>query len=34
VDTIDELERGRESYTRRAWMEAYTSLSHADHVVP
>jgi DNA-binding CsgD family transcriptional regulator len=30
VDAIDELERGRESYARRAWMDAYKSLSHAD----
>ena len=30
VDAIDELEQGRESYTRRAWMDAYQSLSHAD----
>jgi hypothetical protein len=32
VDTIDELERGRKSYARRAWMDAYESLSHADQV--
>jgi DNA-binding CsgD family transcriptional regulator len=30
VDATDDLERGRESYARRAWMDAYTSLSHAD----
>jgi len=30
VDAIDDLERGRESYTRRAWIDAYESLSHAD----
>jgi DNA-binding CsgD family transcriptional regulator len=30
VDAIDELGRGRESYARRAWMDAYKSLSHAD----
>jgi DNA-binding CsgD family transcriptional regulator len=32
VDTIDELERGRKSYARRAWMDAHESLSHADQV--
>jgi DNA-binding CsgD family transcriptional regulator len=30
VDAIDELGRGRESYARRAWMDAYKSLSRAD----
>ena len=30
VDAIAELERGREYYARRAWMEAYRSLSRAD----
>jgi DNA-binding CsgD family transcriptional regulator len=30
VDATNELERGRESYARRAWMNAYESLSHAD----
>ena len=30
MDAIDDLERGRESYTRRAWIDAYESLSHAD----
>jgi hypothetical protein len=34
VDAADELERGRESYARRAWMDAYKSLSHADQVAP
>jgi DNA-binding NarL/FixJ family response regulator len=34
VDAIDELERGRKSYARRAWMEAYNSLSQADQVAP
>ena len=34
VDTIDELERGRKSYARRAWMDAHESLSHADQVAP
>jgi DNA-binding CsgD family transcriptional regulator len=31
---IDELEQGRESYGRRAWIDAYTSLSHADQAAP
>jgi DNA-binding CsgD family transcriptional regulator len=30
----DELERGRESYAQRAWMDAYTSLSDADEAAP
>lgn len=30
MDASDDLERGRESYTRRAWIDAYESLSHAD----
>jgi DNA-binding CsgD family transcriptional regulator len=34
VDAIDELERGRRSYARRAWMDANTSLSDADQTVP
>ncbi len=34
VDAIDELRRGRESYARRAWMDAYKSLSHADQATP
>jgi DNA-binding CsgD family transcriptional regulator len=34
VDAIDELERGRESYARRAWLDAYESLSHADQAAP
>jgi DNA-binding CsgD family transcriptional regulator len=34
VDAIDELERGRESYARRAWMDAYESLSRADRAAP
>jgi len=31
---IDELEQGRESYGRRAWSDAYTSLSDADRAKP
>jgi DNA-binding CsgD family transcriptional regulator len=34
VDAADELERGRESYVRREWMEAYESLSRADQASP
>lgn len=34
VDAIDELERGRESYARRAWTDVYKSLSHADQASP
>jgi DNA-binding CsgD family transcriptional regulator len=34
VDAIDELQRGRESYARRAWMDAYKSLSQADQTAP
>jgi DNA-binding CsgD family transcriptional regulator len=34
VDATDELERGRESYVRRAWMDAYESLSRADQASP
>jgi ATP/maltotriose-dependent transcriptional regulator MalT len=34
VDAIHELARGRESYARRAWMDAYKSLSHADQAAP
>jgi ATP/maltotriose-dependent transcriptional regulator MalT len=31
---VDELERGRELYARRAWSDAYDSLSRADEVSP
>jgi DNA-binding CsgD family transcriptional regulator len=34
VDAIDELGRGREFYARRAWVDAYKSLSHADQATP
>jgi len=34
ADTTEELERGREFYARRAWMDAYTSLSDVDRVTP
>ena len=34
VDVAGELEQGREAYRRRAWMDAYESLSRADHAAP
>jgi ATP/maltotriose-dependent transcriptional regulator MalT len=34
VDSIDELGQGREYYARRAWMDAYKSLSQADQAAP
>ena len=34
VDAAGELARGRESFTGRAWMDAYKSLSHADQQAP
>ena len=34
VDVADELERGREAYARRTWMDAYESLSRADQTSP
>ena len=34
VDAIDELGQGRKSYARRAWLDAYESLSHADQAAP
>ncbi|HZH98216.1 MAG TPA: hypothetical protein VEX38_04540, partial [Fimbriimonadaceae bacterium] len=34
MDATDKLERGREAYARRAWMDAYKSLSHADQAAP
>jgi DNA-binding CsgD family transcriptional regulator len=34
VDATGELERGRESYAGRAWLDAYTALSNADRVSP
>ena len=30
----DELDRGRESYARRAWLDAFTALSKADELAP
>ncbi len=30
MTTADELERGREAYARRAWLDAYEALSRAD----
>ena len=34
VDAGDELERGRTSFARRAWLDAYTALSAADESEP
>jgi DNA-binding CsgD family transcriptional regulator len=34
VDAGDELERGRTSFARRAWLDAYTALSRADQIQP
>lgn len=34
MDFIDELERGRKSYARRAWADAYELLTRADQVAP
>jgi DNA-binding CsgD family transcriptional regulator len=34
VDVFDTLAQGRESYQRRAWAEAYRSLSLADRATP
>jgi DNA-binding NarL/FixJ family response regulator len=31
---VDELQRGRESYARRAWQDAYEALSRADRAEP
>jgi DNA-binding CsgD family transcriptional regulator len=34
VDASQELERGRSSFEKRAWLDAYTALSQADGVAP
>jgi len=34
TDTISELERGRQAYAGRAWLDAYTALSKADQTAP
>jgi DNA-binding CsgD family transcriptional regulator len=34
IETTDELRRGRESYAKRAWLDAYTALSDADRAAP
>ena len=34
MDVLDELERAREFYRRRAWGDAYQLLSTADHAAP
>jgi DNA-binding NarL/FixJ family response regulator len=31
---VDELQQGRDSYARRAWLDAYESLSQADETAP
>jgi ATP/maltotriose-dependent transcriptional regulator MalT len=34
AEARDELQRGREAYARRAWADAYKSLSLADQIAP
>jgi hypothetical protein len=34
MDAVVELERGRDSYSKRAWTDAYASLSRADQLAP
>lgn len=34
MQTVDELERGREAYRRRGWLDAFTTLAVADEAVP
>src|SRR5215208_8091223 len=34
MQVLDHLERGRDAYARRAWTDAYESLSRADEAVP
>ncbi|MGH2989010.1 MAG: hypothetical protein ACRDMA_03985 [Solirubrobacterales bacterium] len=34
MSAIDELQRGRDFYAQRGWMDAYESLSHADQAGP
>jgi DNA-binding CsgD family transcriptional regulator len=34
VDVVDDLERGRACYARRAWMDAYKVLSNVDRAGP
>jgi ATP/maltotriose-dependent transcriptional regulator MalT len=34
MDAVAQLERGRESYAKRAWRAAYESLSPADRAIP
>jgi hypothetical protein len=34
ANAVDELERGRDAYEKRAWLDAYTSLSRADEASP
>ena len=34
TDPVSELERGRQAYAGRAWLDAYTALSKADQTAP
>ncbi len=34
MDTVNELDRGREAYAKQAWRNAYTLLSHTDSATP
>ena len=34
MDAVSQIERGRRSYARRAWVDAYESLTLADQAVP
>jgi DNA-binding CsgD family transcriptional regulator len=34
AEAVSEVERGRESFARRAWTDAYESLSNADRAAP
>jgi ATP/maltotriose-dependent transcriptional regulator MalT len=34
VETAEDIRRGRESYARREWLDAYTALSQADRAAP
>jgi hypothetical protein len=34
AEAVAELERGRNSYAKRRWVDAYESLTAADHMTP
>ncbi len=34
METVEDLERGREAYRRRGWLDAFTSLTVADEAAP